>query len=698
MEKRLPQLYPSKVLEYGNDAKIRYVFAKGIDADDINDNKGELRFYCDIGGYHNYKTLAISGNGFQNQPSIKSIVFEDCYSDRGNAKTGLSLVIPDEAFKGCSNLKDLAMFYYVTEGKNHYEAIKPSQIFIGEHVFDGVDENFRIRVLPSLYDDFINDANWGQYKEFIVASDYLPTDKKAITRNGITYDFANNVMNGMTTKQITSMKTSWWTALVIGVEAALTIASAGSASEVATIGSIEPITFLSQDFTVGTYKTVSEFLAAGFHLSELGPSVGRIGELFINNYYLPSAIMAYSCAALDATAMVSAKMVGTIHDNNTAINYISNRVKKNFARPATWSMTGGGYVVNTEQITNVPRMYVKEVEDRDVAIIYNDCGDMDNDYQTVAIAYDAFHNKKLLEEVKFQDRYGDASRSLAGGLALALPDSMFSGCTNLKVLNFVLRSTGAESENNCYKGLTPDNFIPMGDIFAGMDSVSRSNVKIKVDKEALQDFLDDEYWSKYKDQFVTEDITIVKKQYEWSCNYALAYDKNTLPLRTTSGTHNIDHVYVYSANDEKLKKNKGLAALINDFGEWNNYKLDYVKNDAFKGNNNLKTLDMTDTHTNVADVYDSSFYISLQDSAFAHCHEFENLNLIYQVTDGDNHAESMEPSQFTLGNGVFDDTPKLRIKFCLDQEEAFLADTAWVKYKDKFAPVSSSLLMRKWKT
>ena len=704
---------PSKVLVYDQSDKVKYVMASGVNPDKINSEGGVMCLYNDIGETHpnHYKTLALSGNGFQNQTCIKRITFEDIKSNNYNVIADLSFIIPDYTFKGCSNLKELSMFMLDTRGSNKYVAIKPSQVFIGEHVFDSVSDDFRISVLPSLYYEYLNDPNWSQYKDYIVAASYLPTDATAKVRNGVTYDFATKVMNGKSAKQVTALTTSWWTALVIGVEVALTIATWGTSSAapnptVAT-AVITPTMEALEDatesiITTPIRKAFEEIAQYGVSfmddLMEYGISqeaaikmVKDAGAHVIGNgFYKTSTwlcgILENAIIPLTGAAYVSGPIVGHVQDKNTAINYIANRVKKNYNRRATWSMTGGGYVVNTEQITNVPHMYVKDVEDRDVAIIYNDCGDGNGDYQTVAVAFDAFHNKKLLKEVKFQERYGDGTRSIAGGLSLALPDSMFCGCTNLELLNLVLYSTGAESGNHCYKALTPDNFVPLGDIFAGMDSTARSKVRIKVGEEALQEFLDDEYWAQYKDMFITEGISIVKKQTEWSCKYALAYDKNTLPLRTTSGTHNIDHVYVYAGDDGQLDQNDGLAALINDFGEWNNYKLDYVKDGAFKGNNKLRILDMTDTHTNVADVYDSDFNIALQDSAFAHCHEFEDLNLIYQVTDETNHCESIKPEQVTLGFGVFDDTPKLRIKFCLDQEDAFLADTAWVKYKDKFAP------------
>ena len=660
----------SKILEYGNGSTIKYVFASGVDDSKLTD--GKLKIYSDIGETypHHYKTLALSASGFQDKTGIKSISFEDIVANNYNTVTNFSLVIPSNTFSGCSNLKELNMFLYVTKGDNHYVAIKPSQVFIGEHVFDNVNEDFRIKVLPEYYDDYINDANWGQYKDYIVACDYLPIDKKTIERDGVTYDYATKVMNDISTNQLVSMKSSWWNALTIGVEAIMATYSAGLSqfgtqlTELWVHNSLNSFT----DFLVG--KLVVPFSEAVSTGNALKPA----GVLLVK-----------SLAAIDAGIVVGLNTTGVVvGDNNIGVNYLINRTKKCFERSSTFSMQGQW--MSTEQITNIPRMYVKSVEDQGTVTIYNDVGTNNDDYQTVAIAFDAFHNKTKLTELKFQERYGTDSRSLASGMTIALPDSMFKGCTNFTKLNLINYSTGAHSENHCYKGLTPDNFIPMGDIFAGLDSLTRSQIQIIVGEEELQDFLDDEYWSQYKNMFQTKETPIVNKQTEWSCKYALAYDKNTLPLRTTSGTHDIDHVMIYGADNEDLESNGGLAALINDFGEWNNYKLDYVKAGAFKGNDKLKILDMTDTHTNVADVYDANFNVTLQDSAFAHCKNFTDLNLIYQVTDGTNHTESMSPSQFTLGKGVFDDTPNLKIKFCLDQEDAFLADTSWVKYKDKFTP------------
>ncbi len=666
---------PSKVLQYNHD-KVKYLYASGIDEKGIEDQGGKLCIYSDIAETlpNRYKTVALSASGFQGQKSIKKIIFEDMMANNYNTVNDFTLVIPDRCFADCSELKELTLFYLCTKGTNHYVAFKPSQIFIGEHVFDGVNSDFRIRVLPEYYADFINDPNWSQYKDLIVASDYLPTTEKAKVIYDVTYDYATKIMDGMTANQVVQMKSSWWNAVIIAAEVILTIATAGTNHAGTLIESAQaPLwrTLLSKITT----SVVNE-VAAG-----AGEAAGEAMLFDLVNGYALNGLgnaLAQSLAALDAGIIVGANANAFAPD--VPANYIANRAKKIYERPSTWTMNGQW--LSREDVKNVPHMYVADVPDKEIITLYNDIGTNDDDYQTVAIARAALHNKKKLKTLKFQERLGEDSRSLAQGMTLALPDSMFVGCDNFETLDLINYTTGAHNANHAFKSLTPDNFIPLGDIFAGIDT---TKVHIRVGEDVIDDFLEDPYWSKYKDMFVTDKVEIKNAQTEWSCKYALAYDKNTLPLRTTVSTHDIDHVMIYGADETLYTQNEGLAALLNDYGNWNNYKLDYVMAGAFKGNENLKILDICDTHTNTSKVY-TAFDVILQDSAFAHCPNFTDLNLIYQVTVGDNHTESMSPSQFLLGDGVFDDTPKLKIKFCLDQEEAFLADTAWVKYKDKFAP------------
>lgn len=632
---------PSKVLEYNNSSTIKYMLASGVKADKIEKNNGVMRLYCDIGETYpnHYKTIALSGTGFQYQTSIKKIVFEDIVANNYNTVTDLNFVIPDNTFRGCSNLKELSMFYYVTRGENNYNGIKPSQIFIGQNVFDGVSKDFRIVVLPEYYNDYITDPNWSRYKDYIIAADYLPfdSDEDPVTRNGITYDYVSKSLNNKSTSDVARLQSSAWNWVLPAIVAASIVTSGG-------VG-----------FVGGLTSWVEEAALQAF--------VNAAGLAFSSS---EAAVLAGLVVASGTDELL----------NSTAQNYLASRLKKNYSRPATWKTHG--IWITTEQITSIPNMYISQVDDSETNLtIYNDPGEDSQDYRTIGIERTAFHNKTNLKKIHFQDRYGEGSESLTG-MQLSLPDSCFAGCTNLELFDLVIYSSGDGFGR--YNGLTPDNFIPYGDIFAGLD---KSKIKIRVSREAYPEFIEDDYWKQYKDMYQIVDVEEKQKQDEWKCKYSLAFNNNTIPLRTQSQGHDIEHVYIYGPGS-KLEKT-GLAALINDFGNWNNYKLDFVKSKAFYGNSNLKTLEITDTHSNIADVY-TDFDISLLDSAFANCKNFENFNIIYQVTDGDNHTESIKPSQITLGNGVFDGCDKLRLKFCLDQEQAFLADTAWVKYKDKFRP------------
>ena len=634
---------PGKVLEYNNSSTIKYMLASGIKPDKINDNDGVMRLYCDIGETYpnHYKTIALSGSGFQNQPSIKKIVFEDIVANNYNTVTDLTFIIPDNTFRGCENLKELNMFYYVTRGENNYNGIKPSQVFIGKNVFDGVDEDFRIVVLPEYYNDYITDANWSQYKDRIVAADYLPTDQEPVEIDDITYDYVSKSLNTMSTSEITKLQSSGFNWIIPAI----------FATSIATgfVTAIVP--------ALGTFAT----------LEAVAPAIVDITA---------PLYAAAELATLSGLVVTNRVDAANEQINSTAQNYLVNRVKKNYSRPATWKMNG--LWVRTEQTKNVPNMYISKVDDSASNItIYNDPGEDSEDFRTIGIERTAFHNKTNLQRVHFQDRYGEHSESL-NSMVLSLPDSCFAGCTNLELLDLIIYSGGDGFGR--YNGLTPDNFIPYGDIFAGLD---KTKIKIRVSREAYKEFIEDDYWKQYKDMYQVEDVTEKEKQDEWKCKYSLAFNNNTIPLRSQSQGHDIEHVYIYGPG--KGLEKTGLAALINDFGEWNNYKLDFVKSKAFYGNSDLHTLDITDTHTNVADVY-TDFDIALMDSAFANCPNFEDFNIIYQVTDGDNHTESISPSQITLADGVFDGCDKLRIKFCLDQESAFLSDTAWAKYKNKFRP------------
>ena len=740
----------SSVLVPDNSNTIYYLKASGVDDSAIDDLGGELRIYNDIGTYYNYKTIALSSTAFQGNEHIKSIVFEDCASNISNANTQLSLVIPSETFKGCKNLKELSMYYLVTEGTNHYDAIKPTDIFIGKNVFDGVDEDFRIKVLPEYYNDYINDANWSQYKNYIVASDYVPTTEDPIVKDGITYDYAARSLNTKPTSETVKMQASLWNIPIIAAEIyqvssliqsiATTISScnqvkmaqdllAQKKNELAffTKKTVEGApTFYDEFYLDLPYKIYfaepQDYANVNLIIENLKKGIkDKLDQIFYsyydNGWYLVenlnsegtftcegiSAMIDYMNVYLELTdyltyatqevAITNLALIGDLPQLgasafNTAASYAVSRALKNFAKNPSWTINGANWV-ETKTRTNVPHMYVKSVaDDVTTATIYADPGYLSGEttyrYRTVNIGSDAFRNKKNLKKVQFQDR---EDRKLSyDPLVLALPDSCFAGCENLDTLDLVIRSfcrPGWTTYNKRYKSLTPDNFLPVGhDIFAGVDT---TKVKILVGKDVIQDFKEDEYWGKYSSMFVAKDVKDEVDFTAWGANYSLTYDTNTIPLETEVESHDIDHVDIVSADDESLKDDNGRLYLINDYGIFNNYKLDNIKAKAFAKNTNLKSIEITDKYSVASDVY-TDFNILINDSAFADCKNLRDVNLLYPKTNDDYELVKLSPSEITLGNGVFDGCDSLRIKFDINLEPQFNFYDSWSRYKDKFAP------------
>ncbi len=671
---------------------VYYLKASGIDNTTIDSKDGEVRLFNDIGTTTDYKTIELVASGFQGNTHVKSIIFEDCASYSGDANTSLSLVIPDETFKGCSNLKELNMFYYVTDGTNHYEAIAPTQIFIGENVFDGVDSTFHIRVLPDYYEDYINDANWSQYKKYIVPAYYSPTKQKPIEVDGITYDYVSYSPNTIASTEFSNLNASLWNAPIIVAEALYYSYSLLNIKEPLN-SVINILKGTPSKLTPKDYLKVPSFafMATKWQAKrEINNSLGTLGSLNNAEKQVLAAAekVNMACAAYRGYMMFGltsavAKPADLAAQNvRRASDYIVQSSIKRFQREPTWHINTFDWVTVRKR-RNVEQMYVKSVGGNVAdAVLYvhpegsTDMTGVNHRKSCAFIADDAFRNKKNLKTISFKDNPNGYIPYVP--MTVVLPDSCFAGCDNLTTINLVLNCRYQSRE----KSLTPSNFVLTGDFLAGCDT---SKVKIKVGADVLDQFLDDEYWGKYKNLYETKAVANVEDQSEWGCRYTYHYDTNTMPLITESGDQNIWHVDIFGADDKDLKGNNGLAALINDYGNYFNYKLDVVCKKAFYGNENLKQLDVTDSHSFSGDVY-TGFNITLRDSAFANCKNFRDFNLVYQVTDGSNHIESITPNQVALCNGVFDGCDNLRIKVDLDQEIPFLTSPNWEPYADKITP------------
>ena len=771
-----------------NGATVYYTTIEGADAEYLKKNNGVLKIYNDIGSYYNYKNIAIRRNAFMNCDDLKAVEFWQTNGRSENSYSDLKICIENGAFRGCKNLKEIRMYYYVQDGTDHWETLGPENVIPGDDIFgwgadfeeagDVIDvkddPELRIVVSPMRYMDFINDPNWAQYAPYIVAADYEPTTWSPITEGGLTYDYASKTLNAATTSQVVTVETSWWTAVYWAVDIAITVATMGSNSSAkTTAGNIANKTVglgaLNSELTA--YKTTENIainLAKGKGTSALATAakagsknalvtaLGNIPPIYNLDVLLSSLAKAGfldSKGGLLATALFKdatlqqlkkkplksfakiiskwaagriAKSTASIVEQEAVIkqltsSLIKEQVKTHLLRVASYStvsafagsrvipqIQGLGSEMDADQFQNgltnnlianihqvgmvglgfttpdkklIYHTYIKEAKaDQTDFTIYNDVGSTYN-YRTVGISRKAFMGNKTVQTIKFAESRSSSYDSYES-LMFTIPDSAFAGCTALR--EFDLRYSTARGSQ---QGLGPENFVLCGDsIFAGCDS---TKLRIIVAEERLQDFLDNPSWVKYKRFLTTGKIEEKKATSGYGVNYAYAYTNNSTRHITYAQGHEVEHLYAYEADNEFLDKNNGAIGLFNDVGNWNNYHLDYVKRGAFEGNQKLKEVSFW--NVNGITIFGESYEdlnITLQDKSFANCPNLEQMGLVYLSHGGTwrGSVKPLTPATLRLGNNVFDNTPKLMLKMMPSQVEAFMADSVWASYKDKFAP------------
>lgn len=686
------------ILNPAPDDETWYMQIVGVDNDDIDDNDGEMRIYNDIGTYWNYKTIAIDSFALRGNEHIKKVVFEDCASNTANANTKLKMVIHSGAFQGCKNLKEFNMYYLVTEGSNHYQMLLPTDVYVGSNVFDNCHEDFRIVVAPQVYQMFLTDPNWCQYADRIVASDYLPTVEDPIVHEGVTYDYAAKSLNTLPTSELTRLQSSWWNALIIGVEVAiaiLTMGTANSATTAAQQSASAAVGAAQQAFDKALVAATAEIGDAAFTISNIwnAASQGYIGVTNINAVLASSSLatlvgnvsttssalfakeIALAAAMSNyANYMMAAGVTATSAAGINGLSYVANTVGNKARRESTWALQGQWLM--TENKHTIYHMYVRDVENKETVTLYNDIGTVYN-YKTVAIGGEAFHNKTNLKTLKFKDVN---TGEMYASMTVLIPDSAFYGCTSLETLDLIMQSDYTDRK----VALGPENFILCGeDIFAGCDT---SKLKIRIGSEFYEDFAENPVWGRYKDCFEVVDVPEKVDFTDFGAQYSYSFENNTLKKQSYMGPHTIEHLHIIGQNGD-LESQKGEVGLFNDIGIYNNYKLDYVKEKAFYGSKELTGISMFDLKGFGAtgDAY-TDLALVLCDSAFAYCPNLEYINMLYFRTDGDNGVEPMEPGRVQLGKGVFAGSDNFKVKMVTTAVDDFKADTAWAKYEDRFLP------------
>lgn len=765
----------SSLLATNDQKNIWYASIVGCDDSYLKSNDGTLRIYNDPGSYYNYKTIAIDRNAFKDNKELKKIEFWQTNGRSDNSFSDLKMVIQNGAFKGCTNLKELRMFYYVQDGDDHWEVLGPKDVIPGDNIFgipsedeleglsveeqdkklkEVLPQNFKILVSPDCYQEFLEDPNWLVYLEYIEPVEFNPngSDMKDFSLGGLTYSYMTSPGGIMQTSQTVSQDVSWWTAVRIGVELATDLAAFGSvkgvkqtlmstSEKIAKMKDLLAVKFddvagwtmevngvatelaktygqkaldtgiqsyLPQLVETGAYRFLAKynFIVNG---ALIIPQADNLALLKQFNRFLRSLMRAavdvaskewhkdvakviipfstkipgYSMAANLAGSIATASYLSSKHWGGTG-SYNGDLLQKGMKANILSNihqvgLVGSGYVITTPQKNLCYHTYIKDVPASTTdAVIYAGTGKgqgRNNNARTMTMAKTAFRDHTNLKTVKFHETGIQSDEAMP--MLFTIPDSAFVGCTNLQSLDLRV-----QTENNGQQALGPESFILGGDsIFAGLDP---AKFHIIIDPKRKQDFLDNESW-KPLERFFTYEEALPETQYqEYGGNYAYAYENGTTQKVNKVSGHKIEHTVVTGAHDSFLNEHQGALKLCNDIGVWNNYQLDAVTTKAFKGNQNLRVVNFTDLKgTGAYGTCYTGLEVALMDSCFKDCKNLANLDLLYLVTDGDNHIDPIKPDQVTIGKGVFDGTTA-KIKMMPQQVAWFEADTTWNKYKDRF--------------
>ena len=242
------QFNAASLLDTKEDCNVYYASVVGVDDSGIDSENGTMRIYNDPGSYWNYKTITLNAGAIQGNTHVKNIEFWQTNGNSENSYSNLKFVIPNNAFKGCTELKELRLFYYVQDGKDRWMALGPKDVIPGDNIFGHATademlemteeqraaqemmapEGFKIKVATELFPDFKDDPNWQPYLAWIEPVDNLPSSKGEFTEGGLTYDYMTSLGGILQTSQVVSQDVSWWTAPRIAIEVALAAYTIGS--------------------------------------------------------------------------------------------------------------------------------------------------------------------------------------------------------------------------------------------------------------------------------------------------------------------------------------------------------------------------------------------------------------------------------------------------------------------------------------
>ncbi len=726
----------SEMLVNRSDRKVYYKFIGGATTSLASSEKGVMTIVNDFGAFYNYRTIGISPTAFRGNTDVKEITFQDLPDFYAcDSYYPLRMIIPDGAFKGCSNLKVLNMVYYVTDGNNHYETLGPENIFIGKDVFEGCDSLFTIRVSPDRYQEFIEDPDWGRYKDYIRVWEFAPTANSSFWQDGVEYDYAATLVNNLPNDKVSRLQYSLLNipAKAARLAAVFTLSYFTGSGFGGSFGAFMKGASLAKGFAEGISKITLESYTKAFLISAattLGTtavstmleSVGldRMGNIF--SYILSTAAGTVNgivggyvgkavCDGLigAGTANISTAFTETINQTGFQLadffkmssyselyklktdmalgntKYLQttsfedeqlNLVGDDVDYPDVWYKWFLSSALNKTKDTYVVyRMYIKSLDNMPDGLmkIYNDIGSVYN-YRTTTIGENAARGNTNLKKIAFYD-VADGVAEPYVPLIMTVPDYAFQNCTNLKELDMYIY---LDYKANARYPLGPNNFCLLGEhVFDGC----ASDFKIHIAREKLDEFLADTIWCKYKDRFVVDDWTETKAFDDGGVRYGYNLVNNSLIDKSTDKVFSIHVIGPADATKKSIN-------ITVDPGTSYDYHTTYVKQRAYYGNKSLKKIHFEDmVEWRPGSNKDATVQIELQDSCFANCSSLEELCLMYHVFDGDDDCRPLSPSNITLGRGVFAGCPStFKILVAEEKYMDFITDPFWSEYAEHLVP------------
>lgn len=228
---------------------IYYTSVVGVEDSYLSGHDGKMIIYNDVGEYYNYKNICLTRDAIAGNPNVTSIEFKQTFSPDQTSRSDLKMVIQNGAFEGCTNLKELRMFYRVYIDGMNYLTLGPEDVIPGDNIFGGpvfdeenglgneetveslinsVPKDFKILVASDRYNEFLNDPNWARYSCFIEPVELEVASKRDFDIDGLSYGYIRSLSGIAQTSQTVSQDISWWTVPRIAIEViqtALTIKS-----------------------------------------------------------------------------------------------------------------------------------------------------------------------------------------------------------------------------------------------------------------------------------------------------------------------------------------------------------------------------------------------------------------------------------------------------------------------------------------